>query len=96
MLPMTTIEQAIRQLLARYHGEYALLIGSYARGEAAEDANIDVVVFGGNQFKMTDIFSFAEDLHEMTGKNVDAFAICEVNAGSTFHEAVMPEGRRIA
>ena len=42
MLPMTTIEQVIRQLLARYHGEYALLIGSYARGDATEDSDIDV------------------------------------------------------
>ena len=40
MLPMTTIEQVIRQLLARYHGEYALLIGSYARGDATEDSGL--------------------------------------------------------
>ena len=96
MLPMTTIEQVIRQLLARYHGEYALLIGSYARGDATEESDIDVVVFGGSQFKKTDIFAFAEDLREMTGKDVDAFEICEVNVGSPFYEAVMREGRRIA
>ena len=96
MLAMATIEQTIRLLLARYHGEYALLIGSYARGDATEDSDIDVVVFGGSQFKKTDIFAFAEDLREMTGKNVDAFEICEVNADSPFYEAVMREGRRIA
>ena len=56
MLPMTTIEQVIRLLLARYHGEYALLIGSYARGDATEDSDIDVVVFGGSQFKKNGYF----------------------------------------
>ena len=96
MLPMATIEQAIRLLLARYHGEYALLIGSYARGDATEESDIDVVVFGGSQFKKTNIFAFAEDLREMTGKNVDAFEICEVDSGTPFYEAVMREGRRIA
>ena len=96
MLPMATIEQAIRQLLDRYHGEYALLIGSYARGDATEESDIDVVVFGGSQFKKTDIFAFAEDLRELTGKNVDAFEICEVDSGTPFYEAVMREGRRIA
>ncbi len=96
MPSLTTIENAIRLLLARYHGEYALLIGSYARGDATEESDIDVVVFGGSQFKKTDIFAFAEDLREITGKNVDAFEICEVNAGSPFYEAVMREGRRIA
>ena len=39
MLPLATIEQTIRQLLSRYHAEYALLIGSYARGEATEVQN---------------------------------------------------------
>ena len=96
MLPITTIENAIRQLLARYHAEYALLIGSYARGEATEASDIDVVVFGGSQFKKMDIFAFAEDLLELTGKDVDAFEICEVNVGTPFYEAVMREGRRIA
>ena len=96
MLPMATIEQAIRQLLDRYHGEYALLIGSYARGDATEESDIDVVVFGGSQFKKTDIFAFAEDLRELTGKNVDAFEICEVDSGTPFYEAVMREGWRIA
>ena len=96
MLPISTIEQAIRLLLARYHGEYALLIGSYARGDATEESDIDVVVFGGSQFKKTNIFAFAEDLREMTGKDVDAFEICEVDSGTPFYEAVMREGRRIA
>ena len=96
MLPIATIEQAIRLLLARYNGEYALLIGSYARGNATEESDIDVVVFGGSQFKKTNIFAFAEDLREMTGKNVDAFEICEVDSGTPFYEAIMREGRRIA
>ena len=96
MLPLSTIEQAIRQLLSRYHAEYALLIGSYARGEATEESDIDVVVFGGTRFKKTDIFAFAEDLRALTGKDVDAFEICEVNVGSPFYEAIMKEGKRIA
>lgn len=96
MLPITTIEEAIRRLLDRYHAEYALLFGSYARGDATEDSDIDVVVFGGAQFSKRDIFAFAEDLRVLTGKDVDAFEICEVNIGTPFYEAVMREGKRIA
>ena len=33
-LSRTEIEQVIRELLHKYHAEYALLFGSYARGEA--------------------------------------------------------------
>ena len=96
MLPRAEIECAIRHLLSRYHAEYALLFGSYARGDATEDSDIDVVVFGGHQFNKTDIFAFAEDLRELTGKNVDAFEICEINEGTSFYETVMKEGKRIA
>ncbi len=96
MLPIATIEQVIRQLLDRYHAEYALLFGSYARGDATENSDIDVVVFGGEQFSKRDIFAFAEDLRALTGKDVDAFEICEVNIGTPFYDAVMKEGRRIA
>ena len=90
------VEASIKQLLQCYHAEYALLFGSYARGEATEESDIDVVVFGGNQFRKSNIFAFAEDLREMTGKAVDAFEICELDPGTPFYESVMREGRRLA
>ena len=96
MLSRSEIDRAIRLLLSRYHAEYALLFGSYARGDATESSDIDVVVFGGRQFRKTDIFAFAEDLRELTGKSVDAFEICEINEGTSFYETVMREGKRIA
>ena len=61
MLTMLEIEASVRELLARYHAEYVLLFGSYARGDATEDSDVDVVVFGGPHFKRTNIFAFAED-----------------------------------
>lgn len=47
----TEIENQIRQLLVKYNAEYALLFGSYARGEETENSDVDVVVFGGDGFK---------------------------------------------
>ena len=96
MLPRAAVDDAIRKLLSRYHAEYALLFGSYARGDATAESDIDVVVFGGRNFNKTDIFAFAEDLRNLTGKNVDAFEICEINVGTPFYETVMREGKRIA
>ena len=90
------IENAIRTLLVRYNAEYALLFGSYARGEETPDSDVDVVVFGGNNFKKSNIFAFAEDLREMIGKNVDAFEISEVDTGTTFYENLIREGVKIA
>ena len=46
VMTMKELEAVIRALLHKYHAEYALLFGSYARGEATADSDIDVVVFG--------------------------------------------------
>lgn len=90
------LETIIRELLHKYHAEYALLFGSYARGEATADSDIDVIVFGGENFRARDIFAFGEELRQRTSKDVDAFEIREVNVGTPFYQAVMEEGVRIA
>ncbi len=96
MLSRAEIEQAVRALLLRYHAQSALLFGSYARGEATPDSDIDLIVFGGDGFKKSNVFALAEELRQMTGKNVDAFEICEVTPGTPFYETLMKEGVRIA
>ena len=90
------IENTIKYLLVRYNAEYALLFGSYARGEETPDSDIDVVVFGGENFKKSNIFAFAEDLREALGKNADVFEISEVNKGTPFYDNLMKEGVKIA
>ena len=96
VMTMKELEAVIRALLHKYHAEYALLFGSYARGEATADSDIDVIVFGGKNFRPADIFAFGEELRQLTGKDVDAFEIREVNVGTPFYNAVMEEGVRIA
>lgn len=96
VLTRLEIETAIRTLLKKYHAEYALLFGSYARGEATANSDIDLVVVGGADFRARDIFAFGEDLRQLTRKDVDAFEIRELNVGTPFYENVMQEGVRIA
>ena len=42
VLTRSELETAIRVLLKKYHAEYALLFGSYARGEATASSDIDL------------------------------------------------------
>lgn len=92
----TDVEKTIKELLIRYNAEYALLFGSYARGEETEESDIDVLVFGGDNFKKSNIFAFAEELRQITGKSVDAFEICEVDRSTPFYDNVIKEGIKIA
>lgn len=96
MLTKTDVENVIQILLKRYNAEYALLFGSYARGEQTVDSDIDVLVFGGEFFKKTNIFAFAEELRQMTGKNADVFEICEVDRSTPLYSKMIEEGVRIA
>ena len=96
MLTGAQMEKAVKILLAKYSADYAVLFGSYARGEQTPESDVDIIVFGGENFKKSNIFAFAEDLRQMTGKNVDAFEISEVDIKTPFYKSVMEEGIRIA
>lgn len=90
------IVKHIKTLLVKYHGEYAILFGSYARGDESNESDIDVIVVGGVNFRAKDIFAFGEELRQLTQKNVDAFEIREINKNTEFYENIMREGIRIA
>lgn len=95
-LSLNEIKTIVKELLERYHAEYALLFGSYARGDATSDSDIDVIIVGGKNFVPRNIFALAEDLREMTGLDADVFEMREVDTGTPFYESVMREGIRIA
>lgn len=96
MIDRDRIEKITKKLLEEYHAESALLFGSYARGDATEASDIDLIVFGGQHFKKINIFAFAEDFRMMTGKKADVFEISEVDQQSLFYETIIREGIRIA
>lgn len=90
------LTEVIRSLLKKYKAESAILFGSYARQEADEISDVDVVIIGGPLFEPTDVFSLAEDLHRMTKKAVDVYELCEIDQGSDFYHTILREGVRIA
>lgn len=95
-LSVDEIRTIVKELLKRYHAEYALLFGSYARGDATSDSDVDLIIVGGKDFVPRNIFALAEDLREMTGRSADVFEMREVDKGTPFYETVIKEGIRIA
>lgn len=85
------IKNLVAPIAEKYHADKVYLFGSYARGEADEESDLDFLVYGGKDFKLTHILAFSEDLRELSQKNVDAFEICEVNQDSDFYKTVMKE-----
>ena len=95
-LAMEQIVATVKPLADKYRVKEIYLFGSYARGEADENSDLDFLVFGGEMFKRTMIFALAEDLRETLKKKVDVFEIGEVNLDSDFYKRIMKEKVLIA
>ena len=91
VLTSEDINRFVRPIAEKYHVKEIYLFGSYARGEADENSDLDFLVFGGKNFKLTMIFSLAEDLREVLNKKVDVFEISEINQDSDFYKTIMKE-----
>ena len=85
------IVNLVKPIAEKYKVKEIYLFGSYARGEATESSDLDFLVFGGKNFKLTMIFSLAEDLREILKKDVDVFGITEINKNSDFYHTIMKE-----
>ena len=93
---VTTVSRVLSGQAEKYRISEVFIFGSYARDEATENSDIDLLVYGGENFKPTHIFSFAEELRELLHKNVDAFEINEVNPDSDFYQTIMKEKIKVA
>jgi len=91
ILTMDEIKNEVTALAEKYRIDSVYLFGSYARDEATIDSDLDVLVIGGEQFQLTNVFTFAEDLGEALQKDVDVYEIHEVNEGSEFQKSIMKD-----
>ncbi|MBR5420779.1 MAG: nucleotidyltransferase domain-containing protein [Lachnospiraceae bacterium] len=90
------IVSIVRPLADKYKIQEVYLFGSYARNEATQDSDLDFLVEGGDQFRLTMIFAFAEELRKALNKDVDVFEIHEVNQNSDFYKNIMKERLLVA
>lgn len=90
------IKDIVKPIADKYNVQSIYLFGSYARGEANENSDLDFLVFGGDKFKLTNIFSLAEDLRSAFQCRVDVFEISEINTDSDFYSTIMNERLNVA
>ena len=96
VLTLSEIRSIVKPLAEKYHISEVYIFGSYARNEATSASDIDFLVFGGKDFRLTSVFAFAEELRMQIRKEIDVFEITEVNRDSTFYETIMKEKVKVA
>ncbi len=96
VLSFEDIVKIVKPLAEKYHIKEVYIFGSYARGEADGESDVDVLAIAGEGFSSSDIFAFGEELHLAFGKAVDAYEIREINVGTEFYQSVMRERVKVA
>ena len=89
------IKKLVKPLLKKYSAKEAILFGSYSRGEATEESDIDIMVLGGENFDPTDVFCIADELYDLSGKDVDVYEEREIDKSSEFYKNILKDGIRI-
>lgn len=96
ILTFDDIISIVKPLAEKYNIREVYLFGSYARGEADAESDVDILAVGGDGFKLTNILAFGYELSVAFGRNVDAYEIREIKTDSDFYKAVMEERVKVA
>ena len=73
------IKDAIREIAQRYGVERVALFGSYARGEARPDSDIDLIIDKGRIQGLFQLSGFHLDLEERFNTHVDVLTTDSLN-----------------
>jgi len=72
------IEAKLRDFFAMQDIKLAFLIGSYAKGTARPDSDVDVAVLFGRSFDVKQVLYLKEQLAELVGVDVDLIVLDSV------------------
>jgi predicted nucleotidyltransferase len=92
MLSIEDIKSCIVTIVEKYPIEKVILFGSYARGDASDLSDIDLVVESGGKMRNSKIFALGGDLLMVLPVRVDVYDILEIKESSPLYNSIRKEG----
>ncbi|MCL2665965.1 MAG: nucleotidyltransferase domain-containing protein [Defluviitaleaceae bacterium] len=92
MLTIDEIKSYVTPVAKKYPIEKVILYGSYARGDASETSDVDLVVESGGKMKNSKIFSLGGELLMVLPVRVDVYDILEIKNPSAMYENIQKDG----
>lgn len=74
MLTVNKIQSVVSKLGREYGINKAYLFGSYAKNQATDDSDVDLIIDKGDIHTFKDFFHFHKDLENELGTEVDILA----------------------
>jgi len=92
MLSIDEIKSYIIPVVEKYPVEKVILFGSYARGDASDTSDVDLVVESGGKMRNSKIFTLGGDLLMALPVRVDVYDILEIKESSPLHNNIKKDG----
>ena len=92
MLSIEEIKSYILPVVKKYPVEKVILFGSYARGDASDKSDIDLIVESRGRLRNRKIFALGGDLLDVLPVRVDVYDILEIVNPSTMYDNIQKEG----
>ena len=93
ILSIDDIKRIVSQVLSQHEVEYCYLFGSYARGEAEEKSDVDLIV--ATEITGMAFFGLCEYLREALHKKVDLLNLAQLNNNTQLLYEVLKDGVKI-
>ena len=84
------ISEALMPIFGGYHIRKAILFGSYSKGVASENSDIDLLVDSG--LKGLKFVGLIEDIRKAVGKEVDVLDIAHIEKNSSIEKEIETSG----
>ena len=92
MLTINEIKQAVIPLVEEYPVRRVILFGSYARGDATENSDVDLIIDSEGQLNGFDFFGIVGTMVKAMPIKIDVFELAEVKRPSKMFDKIMEEG----
>ena len=84
------LTDVLTPLFSKYGIRKAVLFGSYGKGSATENSDIDLLVDSG--LHGLHFVAFLDEVQKAVGKNVDLFDVTHIQAGSKIDREIQQTG----
>ena len=92
MLSIEEIKTYILPVVKRYPVDKVILFGSYARGDASDISDVDLIVESRGRLRNRKIFALCGELLGVLPVRVDVYDILEIVNQSAMYEKILREG----